>query len=116
MILSSKWRKLGKWSSYYLNKHNNHPRALFLPGPFFSDSHNKSPMLETQCIVNGKHLKVHYRKQFEKGDAYKGIIFSKSTIPFYCYALHDKLLLFEPRSLDQSLKMPFSQRLKVISY
>ena len=61
-------------------------------------------MLETQCIVNGKHLKVRYRKQFEKGDAYKGIIFSKSTIPFYCYALNDKLLLFEPRSLDQSLK------------
>jgi len=61
-------------------------------------------MLETLCLINGRPLRVKYRKQFEEGEAFKGIIFLKSAIPFYCHALNENLVLFEPQSLDQSLK------------
>jgi hypothetical protein len=61
-------------------------------------------MLETQCFINGKYLKLKYRRLFEKGEAFKGVIFSGSAIPFYCHVLHGKLISFEPQSLDDLMK------------
>jgi len=62
-------------------------------------------MIETQCLINGRTFKLKYRRQFEKGEVFKGIILSKSAIPFAFYALDEKLILFEPESLDEHSKL-----------
>jgi len=61
-------------------------------------------MIETQCYVNGKTIKLKYRKQFEKGEVFKGIILSRSAIPFSFHVSNENLVLFEPESLDERLK------------
>ena len=62
-------------------------------------------MIETQCLVNGKTFKLKYRRQFEKGEVFKGIILSRSAIPFSFQALNENLILFEPQSLDEQFKV-----------
>lgn len=61
-------------------------------------------MLKTQCFINGKPLKLKYRRQFENGEVFKGIILVKSAIPFSLRASNENLIVFEPASLDKRLK------------
>ena len=69
-------------------------------------------MIETQCLVNGKRLKLKYSKQFNGGDSFKGFIFSTSVIPFSFHALRERFIQFEPESLDEGLKLAIYKAIK----